>query len=116
MERVGFAQIKNLALSKEVKAGFAKVKAFAYWIRFQRSSLVNWLTPELELVFSHACAIEKEDYKSKAPKSTELEDLRSRMDWIGAAANRFHMLMRTQKTYMENQLKTMAGWVAQADR
>lgn len=89
---------------------------FVYWIRFQRSSLVNWATPELELVFSHACEIGNDDHKSKAPRTTELEDLRSRMAWIGSAASQFHTLMRTQRPYMENQLKTMAAWVAQADR
>lgn len=148
-------KIKYMAVSKEVKAGFDKIKAyeletnskkkqalqlahlldiadheqgvilqpliyedpdFSYWIRFQRNVLVSWATPDLELVFSQACGTDHDQFKSKAPKETELEGFRSRMAWIASAANQFHQLMRTQRSYMENQISSMAGWVNMADK
>lgn len=145
-------KIKNLAVSKEIKSGFSKVREFerevdavsrrdlqlkhllaiadheqgvilqpliyddpdfSRWIGAQR--LLSAVSPDLELVFSSACQIDQDELKSKAPSDTKLEELRSRMDWIRAAANQFHKLMKTQKTYMENQLNVMAGWAHHAD-
>ncbi len=91
-------------------------KDFAYWIGVQRSAWVNWASPSLELVFSHACSTDSAALKSVAPKETKLEDFDSRMNWIRNAAKRFHGLMQTDKTYMEGELRAMAGWVALADK
>lgn len=88
--------------------------AFARWIGAQRA--LSAISPDLELVFSSACQTDHDEFKSEAPSGTKLEDLRSRMDWIGAAANQFHKLMRTRKSYMEAQLGVMAGWADMADR
>lgn len=88
--------------------------AFARWIGAQRA--LSAISPDLELVFSSACQTDRDEFKSEAPSGTELEDLRSRMDWISAAANQFHRLMRTRKSYMEAHLSVMAGWTYMADR
>lgn len=148
------AKIKNLAVSAEIKAGFAKVKEFertsngvkrrevqldhllaiadheqgvilqpliyedkdfAYWIQLQRNAWVQWASPNLELVFHSACSTSDVALKSKAPKDTKLEELKSRMKWIGEAAADFHKLMGEKKSYMEAELTAMAGWVAMAD-
>jgi len=148
-------KIKNMAVSKEIREGFAKVKEFeqegdagerpriqmkhliavanheqgvilqpliyddkdfVYWIETQRSAWVNWASPNLELVFSHACSTERADLTSVAPEETKLEDLKSRMKWIGQAAERFHKLMQTQKSYMEGELASISSWVQLADK
>ena len=143
-------KIKNLKVSNEIKAGFAKVKQyeeekddverrkiqlkylldiaaheqgvilqpliyddpdFAYWIEVQRGALVNWASPVLELVFSHLCNTKVENLKSIAPKETHLEEFKSRMKWINSAATEFHNLMQQKNNYMEQKMRTMAGWV-----
>ena len=91
-------------------------KDFVYWLEVQRSAWVRWASPSLELVFSSASGTDNAALKSVAPKETKLEDLNSRMKWIGQAAEKFHELMRRETTYMENELRTMAGWVALADK
>lgn len=142
--------IKNLAVSKEIKAGFAKVKEFeaisnplkgpdlqlahlldianheqgvilqpliyddpefAGWVKTQRAWYANWASPPLQLVFTHACDTDKPELKSVAPEGTELEILESRMKWIKAAAKDFHKLMKTQKDFMEGELRIISGWV-----
>lgn len=89
---------------------------FAFWIRTQRSAWVNWMAPDLELVFTSACEIDDQILKSVAPDDTKLEDEQSRMFWIDKAAKHFHKLMAERKTQMESELTTMAGWVARPDQ
>jgi hypothetical protein len=91
-------------------------KDFVYWLELQRSPWVRWASPNLELVFSTACSTDTAALKSGAPKGTKLESFKSRMDWIQDAAREFHKLMQTERGYMEGQLRTMAGWVALADK
>ena len=148
-------KINYMSVSKEIKAGFSKVKIyetetnpkkkeslqlahlldiadheqgvilqpliyedpdFSFWVRLQRKWYVNWATPNLELVFNHACSTDHDEVKSEAPSDTVLESFRSRMSWISSAANQFHKLMRTQKNHMENEIRLMAGWVTMADK
>mgnify|MGYP001594145469 CR=1 FL=1 len=148
-------KIKQMVVSKEIKAGFDLVKKieqegdieerrklqlnhllaiadheqgvilqpliyndpdFAWWVQTQRSAWVNWATPNLELVFSHACSTDKAQYKSVAPKDIKLEEFDSRMKWIGDAAKKFHRLMRTDTTYMEAELRAIATWAQLADK
>jgi hypothetical protein len=90
-------------------------KDFAGWVKFQRTTLGTLASPAVELVFSHACSTDTEALKSVPPKDTKLEDLDSRMKWIGKAAEQFHKLMGERKGYMEGELATMAGWAALAD-
>jgi hypothetical protein len=87
---------------------------FAYWVRMQRR--LSWVTPTLQLVFSHACSIKDVAKKSIAPSDTKLEEFKSRMDWITKAAEQFHGLMQTDKAYMEGEIATMAGWYDMADK
>lgn len=89
---------------------------FAYWIKLQRSVWVNWASPDLKLVFSHACDTSKPELQSTAPEDTKLEEFDSRMKWITAAADKFHRLMQFQTDYMEGELRTMAGWVDMQDK
>lgn len=84
---------------------------FSFWIGVQRSGFVSWISPNLELVFSSACSTEDEKLKSVAPGETILEDERSRMAWIGEAAQMFHRLMQERHHYMESQLSAMTGWI-----
>ena len=90
-------------------------KDFADWLKIQRSAWVNWASPNLELVFASECGTGNDELKSVAPKATEMEDLRSRMSWIGKAAERFHLLMHERPAYMEGELQKMAGWVGLSD-
>mgnify|MGYP003460371757 CR=1 FL=1 len=91
-------------------------KNFVYWLELQRSPWVRWASPALELVFGAACSTDNEALKSTAPKGTKLENLKSRMDWIGDAARQFHALMQQDAAYMESQLRAISGWVALADK
>jgi hypothetical protein len=148
-------KIKQMAVSPQIKTGFAKVKEFeqetdatekrshqfkhllaiadheqgvilqpliyddkdfVYWLELQRSAWVRWTSPNLELVFSAACSTDTAALKSVAPKGTKLEEFKSRMKWIGQAAEKFHELMRLDAAYLEAELRTMAGWVALADK
>jgi hypothetical protein len=87
---------------------------FKAWVQRQRN--LRWISPALELVFSHECSTDKEELKSVAPSDTELEKLKSRMKWITAAAGQFHKLMDGKKDYMQGEIKTMAGWVNLPDK
>lgn len=148
-------KIKNFAVSKEFKAGFAKLREFetqanpryrsqiqlqhllaiadheqgvilqpliyddtdfVWWLKQQRSLLVNWASPALELVFTHACATGDSALKSVAPAKTQLESFTSRMIWIRSAANDFHILMQQKTSFMEGQISTIAGCSKLADR
>lgn len=84
---------------------------FAFWIKFQRSRFVSWISPNLELTFTSSCYTEDESAKSTAPEGTILEDERSRMAWISEAAKLFHDLMKIRRHYMEGQLEAMSGWI-----
>lgn len=148
-------KIKNLAVSKEIKLGFALVKKyegttkreqlpdiqvqhllaiadheqgvilqpliyddpdFADWVKLQRWPIAKQISPALELVFNSACETIDPKLKSVAPDDTKLEEFKSRMKWIGAAAEQFHGLMQTDKTYMEGEISKMAGWVDMPDK
>jgi hypothetical protein len=87
---------------------------FAYWVRMQRR--LSWVTPTLQLVFRSACETSKAERKSVAPDDTKLESFDSRMKWIRNAADQFHKLMQNEKTYMEGEIATMAGWYDMADK
>lgn len=76
---------------------------------------MSWFSPELELVFTHACQTEDPKLKSVAPEGTILENYKSRMGWITQAAKKFHNLMKTQTSTMEAELKIMAGWYVSKD-
>jgi hypothetical protein len=90
--------------------------SFVRWLKIQRLPGINSLSPGMELVFSSACDTDEATLKSVAPKEMKLEDLRSRMTWIGAAAVEFHGLMRNKKAYMEAEIQKMAAWVSMADK
>jgi len=89
---------------------------FAYWVGVQRSAWVNWASPNLELVFSHACSTENPELKSVAPEDTKLEEFKSRMKWINNAARQFHRLMLKIPAYMEGELQQIASWVDLPDQ
>ncbi|OGB03591.1 MAG: hypothetical protein A3G29_01035 [Burkholderiales bacterium RIFCSPLOWO2_12_FULL_64_99] len=89
---------------------------FSFWVKAQRFPGVSSISPDLELVFSHACNTEESDHKSLAPSETKLESFSSRMAWIKSAAGQFDKLMRKKQPYMEAQLLTMAGWVNLPDQ
>lgn len=91
-------------------------KDFAGWVGFQRTTLGTLASPAVELVFSHACSTDTAALKSVPPKDTKLENLESRMRWIGNAAQRFHGLMQARPSHMEAELRAMAGWVSMADK
>lgn len=92
-----------------------KNESFASRIKLQRNRLVNWAAPPIELVFHHSCSIKDGTLKSVAPDGTELENFEMRMAWITIAAQMFHTLMQRKNAYMENELRTMAGWVTMPD-
>ncbi|MES3023904.1 MAG: hypothetical protein V4857_20250 [Pseudomonadota bacterium] len=87
--------------------------AFALLVGAQRAS--SWVSPTLELVFTHACASTEPKMKSVAPDDMKLEDFRSRMKWIRQAALTFHNLMQLQTKRMEYELQQIAGWVDMQD-
>jgi len=84
---------------------------FSAWVGRQRAWYANWASPDLELVFNSACDTKEAELKSIAKNTTILESYISRMDWINTAAIQFHDLMQNKTDYMENQLKTISGWV-----
>ncbi|XZV62896.1 DUF2515 family protein [Acinetobacter baumannii] len=95
-------------------------KDFSKWVGRQRWPGVKQISPTLKLVFSHACSTDDSRLESVASDDTVLENFASRMKWITSAAEQFHNLMQgTQQqrdiTYMENELKTIAGWVDHKD-
>ncbi|MET1254927.1 DUF2515 family protein [Aliikangiella maris] len=77
--------------------------------------LIRWASPTYEIVFTHACSTRDEELKSVAPDDLVVEDLQSRMDWIGDAAQVFHGLMQKKKSFMHKELKIIAGWVNSTD-
>ena len=91
-------------------------KWFSNSVAAQRFPVVNWFSPDVELVFSHACQTEKAAIKSVPPEGTKIEDFTSRMAWITKAADQFHLLMQESRSFMEGELRTMAGWVDMPDR
>ncbi|MCE2026839.1 DUF2515 family protein [Sessilibacter corallicola] len=80
------------------------------------SSLLTMTIPSFELVFSHACEIDDGEFKSIAPDDMQVENFRSRMDWIEKAAKQFHRLMGEKPEYMHSELQHMAGWVNARDK
>lgn len=89
---------------------------FAEWVKRQRAPVVRWVSPQLELVFTHQCSHSSDEVKSVAPEDTKLEELTSRMDWINSAAHKFHGLMRAKESFMLSALANIANWVDMADR
>lgn len=83
-------------------------KSFADLIEFQRA--MSWLSPTNRLVFSRACETPSPDLESVAPDQIELENLKSRMTWIGSAARKFHALMQEKPAYMGAELAAIAAW------
>jgi hypothetical protein len=89
---------------------------FAYWVGVDRWPIVSSFSPAKELVFSHTCTTDNAELKSVAPEDTKLENFKNRMKWIGDAAEKFHGLMGERTTYMESELRIMAGWVDMPDK
>lgn len=94
---------------------------FSKWLDRQRWPGVKQISPSLKLVFSHACNTHDSRLESIAPDEMKLENLVSRMKWIKSAAKQFHSLMQgtqqqSDSTYMEQELKIMAGWVNYKDK
>jgi hypothetical protein len=83
-------------------------KDFVYWLEAQRGTLLNLISPNLELVFSSACGTDDATLK--------MEELESRMKWIGKAAEQFHRLMQIDTARMESEIQKMAGWSSTADK
>ncbi|WP_058088961.1 DUF2515 family protein [Aquabacterium parvum] len=88
---------------------------FAASVWAQRAPVLNWFSPSVELLFTHACSSDANDLKSIPPAGTEIEMLASRMKWIERAAAQFHELMIKKASYMERELRTMAAWVDMPD-
>jgi hypothetical protein len=90
-------------------------QGFSSWIAAQRAPVINWFSPALELVFRSQCSIDDSKMKSVAPDDTTLENFESRMIWIGKTATKFHNLMRSNLSHMEQELNSMASWVESVD-
>lgn len=93
---------------------------FRFWLGVQRAPGLKELLPNLKIVFSNACDTNQSRLESYAPEDTILENLASRMKWIVKVAEKYHGLMQgtTQESdiaYMEQELRTIAGWVAYKD-
>lgn len=88
---------------------------FATSVAAQRAPVLNWFSPDVELVFSHACETEDKMFKSQPSEDTQIENFASRMKWINSAAKQFHELMIKKNPQMERELQAMAGWVNLAD-
>ncbi len=93
---------------------------FRGWITAQRSILLKWISPTLNIVFTHTCDTDHSKLESIAPEDTILENLASRMKWIGKVASQFHDLMQGTKknsdiAYMDKELSTIASWVNYKD-
>lgn len=82
---------------------------FTYWTKKEREWF-RFLAPKYQLVFGHQCEVNDPDLKSEAPDDLVVENFDSRMDWITDAADTFHGLMTKRKSYMIQELKTIAGW------
>lgn len=93
---------------------------FAKWVGRQRWPGVKQISPTLKIVFSHTCNTDESRLESIALEDTVLENLASRMKWIGQVASQFHGLMQGTNqnrdiAYMEQELRTIAGWVDYKD-
>jgi hypothetical protein len=105
---------------------------FAKWIKKQRNNwFYNSISPAYELVFSASCDEEDDRLKSEAPDDMRLEEAgtledakqdnpKTRMGWIGQAAEQFHNLMQgiddpTTTKKMEAELLKIASWVDEPD-
>ncbi len=84
---------------------------FAFWVSLQRSKWVSWASPALQIAFVSGCDTDDPALKSVAPEETILENYKSRMRWIGRAADLFHKLMQENIEHMERELHSMANWV-----
>jgi hypothetical protein len=84
---------------------------FSTSVAAQRAPVLNWFSPNVELVFSHACETEDQLFKSQPPEGTQIENFASRMKWINNAAKQFHELMIKKNPQMERELQAMAAWV-----
>lgn len=100
------------------------------WLKMQRAlenKVTGFIIPDLELVFTSDCELDmtkvknrhsaqhapmpkEEELVSKAPEDTVLENSKSRMKWIGKAAEQFHGLMGKYPDFMELELQTMTKW------
>ena len=100
---------------------------FVHWIRQQRKYwLLNLFSPAYELIFTADCKTDDAALKSEAPEDLELEllgslddgaDSKTRMGWIGVAAEKFHGLMQHHElsVSMDVEIQTMASWVNEGD-
>lgn len=93
---------------------------FKGWLIAQRNIPLKWISPTLKIVFAHTCKTDQSQLESIAPDDTILEDFNSRMKWITSVAGQFHNLMQgtyrnSDITYMDSELKTIAGWVGYKD-
>lgn len=83
-----------------------------------RQRSLSWISPVTEITFTHkrgTAHIKDEAFKkeitSTAPDGTIVEDYPSRMAWIGEAAKKYHYLMYAHTSYMERELRAIAGWL-----
>lgn len=84
---------------------------FAKSVAAQRAPVLSWFSPDVELVFGHACETEDQMFKSQPSEDTQIENFASRMKWINSAANQFHELMIKKSAQMERELQAIAAWV-----
>ncbi|MBB5020672.1 hypothetical protein HNQ59_003997, partial [Chitinivorax tropicus] len=75
-----------------------------------RSWPIRWISPKQQIVFTNHCETDDPKLKSEAPEDMIVEDYRSRMGWIGKAADKFHGLMQESTAFMEIQLSAIADW------
>jgi hypothetical protein len=85
---------------------------FSQLIKIQRLSLIKMISPEFEIIFTHACSLEDEELKSVAPEDTKLEDYDSRLDWMKQAIGKFHKLMQSRNELMLQELTHIASWIS----
>lgn len=110
------------------------------WRHKREIDAMDWfslITPDVVLYFSNTCKVpqvtvqpkyryrgshaeNKDDPKivkfvSRPDADTVLYNYDSRMKWIKNAAEKFHDLMQKEKSYMHDQIQTMASWYNKAD-
>lgn len=89
---------------------------FEKWCRMQREWwILNLVSPAYKLVFARACDTKKPELQSTAPKSMNVENYDSRMNWIEKAAKQFHGLMQKKTRYMHQELQHIATWKNKGD-
>lgn len=88
---------------------------FSFWTEMERAWWLSWAAPTYRLVFTHACDTDDPTLKSVAPDDLVVENFKSRMKWIGKAAEKFHGLMGEQPEHMVKELTTIASWVNEPD-